>query len=101
MPLQCCVPVNFLMAATEETDVDVNYFVCTLGEAATINAVSPQPFETVNEFLKYQSQRVPNHAAVGIPIPSQLPDGPKEWDYTVLSALPSHPAERSRCCFSI
>ncbi|KAL8655714.1 MAG: hypothetical protein Q9226_002937, partial [Calogaya cf. arnoldii] len=60
---------------------DTNYFVCTLGQAAGINAKSPHGFETITDFLDHQAQIVPKAPAVGFPLPSGNKD--KEWDSVV------------------
>ncbi|KAI9818410.1 MAG: putative NRPS-like protein biosynthetic cluster [Pycnora praestabilis] len=50
-------------------DLDTNYFVCTLGQAALINAQNPHKYSTISEFIDFQAQRTPNAPAVGIPRP--------------------------------
>lgn len=64
-----------------------NYFVCTLDEAAIYNTKDPHPFATVNDFVDYQSNRIPHQPAVAFPIPSQDPHMVKEWDHSRFSAL--------------
>lgn len=56
---------------------DLNYFVCTLGQAAEFNQYKGN---TVNEFLDHQAQTHPLHLAVGFPIPSQEK---RHWDSVV------------------
>lgn len=75
----------------ETTDGDINYFVCTLGEAAVYNANYPHRFTTVNDFVHYQSNRIPNQPAVAFPIPSQNHQVIEEWDYRIFSVLGEHP----------
>ncbi|PVI00292.1 acetyl-CoA synthetase-like protein [Periconia macrospinosa] len=60
--------------------MDINLFICTLGQAATLQA-EPKPYQTVNEFLSHQSGHHGNEAAVGFPIPSN--EG--KWSYVVLT----------------
>ncbi|KAL8847300.1 MAG: hypothetical protein Q9221_007645 [Calogaya cf. arnoldii] len=60
---------------------DINYFVCTLGQAVAVNEKSPHGFETITDFLDRQAQIVPNAPAVGFPLPSGNKD--KEWDSVV------------------
>ncbi len=58
-----------------------NYFVCTLGQAATLNT-KPNPYQTIAEFISYQAQHHPYLPAAGFPIPQ--PDL-KQWNYKVLT----------------
>lgn len=74
------------MADTQlSTTADVNYFVCTLGQAAALNADQPHPFKTVNEFIDYQAREHPSHPAIGFPIPPKDKETDKTWDYGVYS----------------
>jgi len=61
--------------------MQVNYFVCTLGQAAHLND-QPKPYRTVSEFVIQQAQHHPQLPAVGFPIPEQGPNG---WFYKVLT----------------
>lgn len=63
----------------------VNYFVCTLGQAAAFNAEKPHAFKTVNEFVDLQARRHPSRPAVGFPIPPKGRDKDKEWEHAVYS----------------
>ncbi|MCJ1478685.1 hypothetical protein MMC13_007366 [Lambiella insularis] len=65
--------------------VEPNYFVCTLGQAAKVNAQNPHEFKTINEFLDEQSVAISNSPAVGFPLPKQSNKSLEEWDYKVLS----------------
>lgn len=47
---------------------DLNYFVCTLGQALEVN-VSPHPYGTINNFLDHQAKVIPDRLAVGFPVP--------------------------------
>lgn len=74
-------------AKDHEASPEVNYFVCTLGQAASINHRNPHGFRTVNEFLDAQAQAIPNSPAVGFPTVPGQPKDKAEWDYLVLSAF--------------
>ena len=65
---------------------DPNYFVCTLGEAATINNGHPQPFKTINDFIDHQARQFPSRPAVAFPIPMR--NGGEQWGQTVYSTSP-------------
>ncbi|KAI9844350.1 MAG: putative NRPS-like protein biosynthetic cluster [Sclerophora amabilis] len=62
---------------------NLNYFICTLGQAAQINAREPHDFSTVNDFLDRQAQLIPNRPAVGFPKPSLNSDGP--WGHDIVT----------------
>ena len=62
-------------SASQPSDKDNNYFVCTLGQAAQQLSLSGDDifdFRTVNEFVDRQATRVPKLPAVGFPIPQQI-----------------------------
>lgn len=65
--------------------VDVNYFICTLGQAAAFNAQKPHSFKTVNEFIDHQAQKHPSRPAVAFPIPPNDRQTDKKWNYVVYS----------------
>lgn len=68
--------------------VDVNYFVCTLGQATALIAQKPHLFKTVNEFIDHQARQHPNHPAVGFPVPPEKDKSDKsdkEWRRAVYS----------------
>lgn len=44
---------------------DLNYFVCTLGQAAVWNEKHPHSFETINDLIDEQAEKVPDAPAVG------------------------------------
>ena len=48
-------------------DNEVNYFVCTLGQAKRLNEKHSHSYKTVNDFIDTQNLKVPNELAVGIP----------------------------------
>ncbi|KAF2134248.1 thioester reductase [Dothidotthia symphoricarpi CBS 119687] len=58
-----------------------NYFVCTLGQAATIHE-QPKSYSTVSELVDHQAQYHPYLPAVGFPIPHPNQD---EWAHEVLT----------------
>ena len=64
---------------------DINYFVCTLGQAAVLNVRRPHAFKTVNDFFDLQAQKHPTNPAVGFPVPSEDKGADKEWEYDVYS----------------
>ena len=74
-------------APTPTQVVDVNYFVCTLGQAAVFNAEKPHAFRTVNELIDLQAQRHPSRPAVGFPIPpkDKNKDQDQEWEHAIYS----------------
>ena len=59
---------------------DLNYFVCTLGQA---NNGYSQPFKTINDFVDHQARQFPNRPAVGFPVPH--PNAGEQWDQIVYS----------------
>ena len=63
--------------------VDLNYFICTLGQAAANNAEPSQPFKTVSDFIDYQALKFPTCPAVGFPITRKNADD--EWDHVIYS----------------
>ena len=65
---------------------DLNYFVCTLGQAAAINKDQSQPFKTINDFIDHQARQFPSRPAVGFPIPRK--NGDEQWSQTVYSKSP-------------
>ncbi|KAL6713167.1 hypothetical protein ACLMJK_009288 [Lecanora helva] len=54
-----------------QQDVDINHFVCTLGEAAAINDKHPHPWKTVNDFIDHQAEEFHVNPAVAFPTPSK------------------------------
>lgn len=58
-----------------------NHFVCTLGQAASLNSKS-KPYRTISEFISQQSQNHPLLPAVGFPLPQS---GQSQWSYKVLT----------------
>ena len=65
--------------------VDVNYFVCTLGQASALNAEKPHLFKTINDFIDLQARQYPTRPAVGFPIPPKDKETSKEWDFVTYS----------------
>lgn len=66
---------------------ETNYFICTLGQAALINAQWPHKFSTINEFVDEQARSVPDLPAIGFPIPPQKSKRDASWTYRVVSTL--------------
>ena len=72
--------------AQSTAEPEVNYFVCTLGQAATLNAAAPHAFRTVNDLLDVHARRIPEYPAVGFPVPNN--DAKHEcaaWQQRILS----------------
>ncbi|KAF2015863.1 hypothetical protein BU24DRAFT_391156 [Aaosphaeria arxii CBS 175.79] len=61
--------------------MDVNYFVCTLGQAAALKGES-KPWRTIGEFLRYQSEHNGHIPAVGFPIPKSHSNS---WTYRIFT----------------
>ena len=64
--------------------IDNNYFVCTLGQAASVNEKDPHDFSTITEFLEKQQKAWSSEPAVGFPIPSKN-KAEGSWEYELLS----------------
>ena len=65
-------------------DTELNYFVCTLGQAAELKAKNPYEIKTVNDFFALQAYHYPEEPAVGFPLP-KTGGNDRQWDYEVLS----------------
>lgn len=48
-------------------DASLNYFTCTLGEAAAWNAEHPHPFHTVSHLIDEQAEDLRQRPAVNFP----------------------------------
>ena len=66
-----------------ESDTDIDYFVCTLGQAAAINEETHHTFKTVNDFIDHQAREAPHRPAVGFPVTRK--DADDEWDHAIYS----------------
>ena len=64
---------------------DANYFVCTLDQAAILNAEKPHSFKTINDFIDHQTRKHPTRPAVGFPVPPKDKESDQQWRYTVYS----------------
>ncbi len=73
------------MTINETRVLETNYFVCTLGQAASINAQRPHQFSNINEFLDEQAQAIPDAPAVGFPLPSREGSNP-QWSQKIISS---------------
>lgn len=62
---------------------DLNYFVCTLGQAVEVNKKDPHQFKTINEFLDYQARVAPDRLAVGFPVPAIAREN-GQWESLIL-----------------
>jgi acyl-coenzyme A synthetase/AMP-(fatty) acid ligase len=61
--------------------MQTNYFVCTLGQAATLKG-RPNPYTTIGQFVSYQAQHHPHLPAVGFPVPQPQQE---KWGYKILT----------------
>lgn len=61
--------------------METNYFVCTLGQAASLNR-QPNPYTTIGQFVKYQAQQHSHLPAVGFAVPRTQQE---KWDFKVLT----------------
>ncbi|KAI9884090.1 MAG: putative NRPS-like protein biosynthetic cluster [Watsoniomyces obsoletus] len=64
---------------------DINYFVCTLGQAAVLNAADPPPRLTLHEYLDQQAARIPDLPAVGFTLPPKNKEIDDSWTAEILS----------------
>lgn len=64
---------------------DLNYFTCTLGQAAELNTVDQHSWKTINEFIDRQAQENPNRPAVGFPVPLNNKTQQSKWSFEVYS----------------
>ena len=69
----------------DEEESRLNYFVCTLGEAAAINAKNPHPWKTINNFIDYQASKYSANPAVAFPAPSGSTHKDSEWGHLIYS----------------
>ena len=64
---------------------DLNYFVCTLGQAAALNTRNPHQWRNINSFIDFKAQKSPDSHAVGFPVPPAGTDGDSEWGFLTYS----------------
>lgn len=83
--LQLLSSIAMTMAYEGNRGADANYFVCTLGQAALINAKHPHQFSNINDFLDCQAHATPDAPAVGFPIPSKVRDVGSQWKQKIIS----------------
>ena len=76
--------------------VDVNHFVCTLGQAAALNAEKPHSYKTVNDFIDLQARQNPIRPAVGFPTPPRNKEPYTKWNDAVYSKQPLHTSHKDR-----
>lgn len=79
--------MSTLTAKDHDAGPEVNYFVCTLGQAASINHRKPHSFRTVHEFLDAQARATPHSPAVAFPTVSGHQKNDAEWAHQVFSAF--------------
>jgi acyl-CoA synthetase (AMP-forming)/AMP-acid ligase II/acyl carrier protein len=75
--------------------MDLNYFTCTLGEAAKHGLTEPQ-FENISSFLDYQAEHIPNAPAAGFfsPQKDEAPWTTKTYSFEELRSISLAVAER-------
>ena len=66
-------------------DVELNYFVCTLGQAAERQLCGNKGFTTVNSFLDHQARAIPSKPAVAFPSPFPAEQLDPAWSYKLFS----------------
>lgn len=71
-----------MLGEDKDVDVELNYFICTLGHAAELKSADDSGYQTVTEFIDFQAGRCPEKPAVGFPVPSH--DG--AWGFQLYSA---------------
>lgn len=49
------------------TPLDLNHFICTLGQAKAWNLTQIGQYDTINDFLDYQARKNRDQLAIGIP----------------------------------
>lgn len=64
----------------------VDYFTCTLGQAAAARAEHPTSYGTVNDLFDERCREIPDRLAVGFPEP---PKNKGPWTYQVFSKCAS------------
>lgn len=63
----------------------VNYFVCTLGQAAILNAEKPHSFKNINDLIDLQARQSSTRPAVGFPVPPKDKGIDSDWRFRVYS----------------
>ena len=97
----CCsevvsyLEISFALSQMSHRAVEQNYFTCTLGQAAELNAKCLYSFQTINQFLDAQNTKIPDAPAVGFPLPALLDTNGGEWDYEILCG--SYIQSKERC----
>lgn len=76
-----------------EGSPDLNYFICTLGQAEEINAKKPHPWKTINEFIDHQNRVCPKRPAVAFPVPPESQKPNSVWKSVIYSM---HSRDRSK-----
>ncbi len=78
--LQTTIPNNLnpimTVPTTDRAGPQPNYFTCTLGQAAEINAKHPTGFKTINDIIDHYAASTPDALAVAFPVPQTLDDKP-------------------------
>ena len=63
----------------------MNYFTCTLGQAADLKQQTPWNFDTINDLIDLQCRDHPADYAVGFPLPPGNSSEETCWHYELLS----------------
>ncbi len=63
-----------------EGEASLNYFTCTLGQAAELQGGIPRDFTTVTEFIDIQAQVHRDKPAVGFPLPASENSGTRGYN---------------------
>ena len=75
--------------STEDTkakSLPMNYFACTLGQAAEQTLCDLADVKNINDFIDYQAEKFPNRHAVGFPSQNWNYEGDAlVWSYKLLS----------------
>jgi len=76
---------RYVSTSVQAATPDLNYFTCTLGQAAELNTVDQHSWKTINEFIDRQAQENPNRPAVGFPVPLNNKTQQSKWSFEVYS----------------
>jgi hypothetical protein len=60
---------------------DLNYFVCTLGQAAEAATARSKGAPTVNDLLDFKADHDASKLAVGFPVPPEQTSDGEAWDF--------------------
>lgn len=76
------------LARNNMPETNLNYFICTLGEAARWNRDYPHPFETLHDLVDHQAKELRQRPALNFPGGCNGEDGHemKSGEYSCLSS---------------